>query len=541
MISDELLIYGGTLLDGTGGPRRAADLLVRGGRVEALLDPGALDPVAGGRAALDARGLFVAPGFIDIHSHSDFTLLADPRAVSAIAQGVTLEVIGNCGYGCAPLGGPAPPGLQVYGHRDQPPMDWRTTAGYFERLAAARPAVNVAALVPNGKLRLAVVGAAERPATPDERRLLARHLAEGLEAGAIGLSTGLEYGPERGCAEDEIVELCRVVARAGGLYATHTRNEEGRAAEAIAEAIRVAEAASVPLQISHISSVARLQADSRQAIEGALAQVEAARARGLDVAYDMHTRRFGTTTLSAALPAWALAGDRARLAAALASPELRAELHGRPTIVTRLARAGWDKVILLGCPSRPAWAGRSLADLAAELGVTPLDAVMAVLQAEADDIHRPMIAAFVYREEDARMVFEQPGCLVGSDATTLGPDGPLAGAVFHGAYTWAAWFYRHFTAGPGGLAPEAAVRRLTGLPAARLGLRGRGVVRPGAWADLAIFDPAAFAERGTLEDPNQLAVGMRHVLVNGVVTMRDGRLTGERGGRVLRRTEEVGR
>lgn len=538
-MSDELHIFGGKLVDGTGAPARPADLLVRDGRVAAILDPGAIEPGQSGREALDARGLVVAPGFIDVHSHSDFTLLADPRAVSAIAQGVTTEVIGNCGFGCAPLGGPAPPELNVYGHRPEPPMDWRGTAGYFARLEAARPAVNVAALVPNGKLRLATVGAAERPASLAERRAMAHLLAEGLEAGALGLSTGLEYGPERGCAEDEIVALVRQAARAGGLYATHTRNEQGRAAEAIAEAIRTAEAADAPLQISHISSVARLEADSRRAVEGALAQVEAARLRGLDVGFDMHTRLFGTTTLSAALPAWALAGGPAELAAALASPRLRDELHARPTIVTRLARSGWEKVMLLGCRARPEWSGRSLADLAAELGVAPLDAVLAVLRAEAAEIHRPMIAAFVYAEGDARLIFEQPDCMVGSDATTLCPDGPLAGAVFHGAYTWAAWFYRRYVRELGALTLEEAVRRLTGLPARRLRLRERGVVREGARADLAIFDPAAFAERGTLEAPNVPATGMAHVLVNGVVTLRDGAPSGARAGRVLRRQEEV--
>lgn len=538
-MTDELLVFGGSLIDGTGAPARPADLLLRDGRVAAILERGALEPGQGGRAALDARGLVVAPGFIDIHSHSDFTLLADPRAVSAIAQGVTMEVIGNCGFGCAPLGGPAPPGLNVYGHRPEPPMDWRSTAGYFARLEAARPAVNVAALVPNGKLRLATVGAEERPARPDERRMMARLLAEGLEAGALGLSTGLEYGPERGCSEEEIVALCRQTARAGGLYATHTRNEQGRAAEAIAEAIRVAEAAGAPLQISHISSVARLEANSRRAIEHALAQVEAARLRGLDVGYDMHTRLFGTTTLSAALPAWALALAPAELAAALDGPALRAELRARPSIVTRLAGAGWDKVMLLGCRARPEWTGRSLAEIAAELAVDPLDAVLAVLRAEVEQIHRPMVAAFVYEEADARLVFEQPGCMVGSDATTLCPDGPLAGAVFHGAYTWAAWFFRRYVRELRILTPEEAVHRLTGLPARRLRLRDRGVLRAGARADLAIFDPARFAERGTLAEPNQPAEGMVHVLVNGALTMRDGTLTGARAGRLLRRQEEV--
>lgn len=532
------MIVGGEVVDGTGAPPRPADVVVRDGRVAEILAPGQLG-AGGAGERLDARGLCVAPGFIDIHSHSDFTLLVDPRAASAIAQGVTTEVIGNCGYGCAPLGGPGPDEANIYGYRPDLALGWRGTAGYFARLAQARPAVNVAALVPNGKLRLATVGAADRPAAPDELALMERQLAEGMEAGAFGLSTGLEYGPERGCPEQEIVALCRVAAQRGGLYATHTRNQEGRAAEAIAEAIRTAAAAGAPLQISHISSVSRLEADGRAALERAIAQVEAARARGQDVAFDMHTRLFGTTTLSAALPPWALAGGRAGLEARLGDGRLRRELRERPSIVTRLARGDWSRVMLLGCRARPERSGRSIAELATELGADPLDAILAVLRDEADQVHAPMVAAFVYNEEDARLAFDHPACMVGSDATTLCPDGPLADAFFHGAYTWAAWFFRRFVRELRALTLEGAVHRLTGLPAARLGLKRRGALRPGAWADITVFDPATFAERGTLDAPNRLAAGVRHVLVNGVLTLRDGAPTGARGGRVLRRAEEA--
>jgi len=179
--------------------------------------------------------------------------------------------------------------------------------------------------------------------------------------------------------------------------------------------------------------------------------------------------------------------------------------------------------------------------LANELSLSPLDAIVSVLHAEADAIHQPMIAAFVYNQADTHLVFCQPDCMLGSDATTLAPDGPLADSVFHGAYTWAAWFYRRHVRELGLLTPEEAVYRLTGLPARRLALRERGFIREGAWADLAIFDPATFAERGTLAEPNVPAVGMVHVLVNGVVTLRDGVLSGARGGRLLRRQEEVRR
>jgi N-acyl-D-amino-acid deacylase len=538
MTSYDLLVTGGLIVDGTGAPPFRADLAIKAGRLAAIIPDGALDQqgAAGNLPALDARGLLVAPGFIDIHSHSDFTLLADPRAVSSVTQGVTLEVVGNCGHGCAPIVDPELVKSNIYGYQGHYPIGWRSMAGYLEQLEAVRPAVNVLTLVPNGNLRLAVVDALDRPATPDELWQMQRLLAQSLEEGAFGFSTGLEYGPERACAEAEIVALCQVAAEMGALYATHTRNRPGEAYETIAEAIRTAEAANLPLQISHIGVVARLADDGRRAVEQALEQVDAARARGLDVGFDMHTRLFGTTNLTAALPPWALEGDRDAIAGRLHDPALRRELHGYRSIITALARDDWSRIVLFDSRAQPELARKSIAEISAARGRDPLDTICDILLAEIDDIHALMVIAFAYHEHDIRAAFEHPGCMVGSDATALAPDGPLAGVSFHGAYTWAAWFFRHFVRDTRAFSPQEAVRRLTTLPAGRLGLADRGVVRVGAAADLASFDPTQFAERGTTFAPNQLAAGMHHVVVNGVVTLKDGALTGARGGQVLRRT-----
>jgi N-acyl-D-aspartate/D-glutamate deacylase len=537
MSNYDLLIAGGEVVDGTGAPPLAADLAIAGGRIAAVVPPGAFDAMdqTARPPALDARGLLVAPGFIDIHSHSDFTLLADPRAVSSIAQGVTLEVIGNCGHGCAPIADPENVKSNIYGYQAGYPLGWRSMAGYLEQLESGRPAVNVLTLVPNGNLRLAVAGTLDRPSTSDELRQMRRLLAQSLQEGAFGFSTGLEYGPERACSEEEIVALCEVAAQAGGFYATHTRNRPGEAHGAIAEAIRTAEAAGLPLQISHISVVARLADDGRRAVESALEQVDAARARGLDAGFDMHTRLFGTTNLTAALPPWALEGDQAAVAARLCDPALRRELREYRSIITALARGDWSRIVLYDSRAQPELARKSIAEISAIRGADPLDTICDVLVGEAGDMHALMVIAFAYNEQDIRAAFEHPGCMVGSDATALAPDGPLAGSSFHGAYTWAGWFYRHFVRDTRTLAPQEAVRRMTGLPAARLGLRDRGVISAGAHADIAIFDPEQFAERGTTFEPNQLAAGMRHVLVNGVLAVRDGALTGARGGQVLRR------
>jgi N-acyl-D-aspartate/D-glutamate deacylase len=527
----DLLICGGEVVDGTASPPVSADIAVKDGRIVAI------GPLASAEdmPTLDAQGLLVAPGFIDIHSHSDFTLLVDPRAVSSITQGVTLEVVGNCGHGCAPIGNPDLARMNIYGCQPSHELTWRTMAGYLARLEAGRPAVNVISLTPNGNLRLAVTGLVDRPATGAELRQMKKLLAQSLAEGAWGFSTGLEYGPEQGCSEAEVVELCKVCAQAGGLYATHTRNRAGEAHETIAEAIRTSAAAHVPLQISHISVVARLVEDGGWAVGQALEQVAAARPSGLDVTFDMHTRLFGTTNLSAALPPDMLEGSKAELAHRLRDPSLRRALHSYPSIITALARGDWSKIMLFNSQTQPELCGVSLAEISGRWRLDPFDAICELLLAEIDDIHSLMILAFTYRAEDLRRAFADPTCMVGSDATALAPDGPLASSAFHGAYTWAAWFFRHFVREQGLISAPEAVRRLTQLPANRLGLTDRGVLRLGAWADLAIFDPATFGEQGTTLQPNQVATGMKHVVVNGIVTLRDGKLTGARGGRVLRR------
>ena len=263
--------------------------------------------------------------------------------------------------------------------------------------------------------------------------------------------------------------------------------------------------------------------------------MDEARARGIDVAFDMHTRLFGTTNLSAALPPWALDGSVTEVAKRLRDPATRRELKGYHSIITALARGDWSRIVLFDSAIQPEVSRRSVADIARERGVDAFDAIYDVLLADVENIHRQMIVAFAYKEEDIRPAFLHPMCMVGSDATALATDGPLAGASFHGAYTWAAWFYRHFARDTRTFTPQEAIRRITALPANRLGLIDRGVIRKDARADLAVFDPAVFAESGTTFEPNQIAVGMRHVLVNGIVGVRDGQLTDERGGQVLRR------
>ena len=518
-MSLDLVVRGGTVYDGTGAPGREADVGVVDGRIAAV---GALD--RNGARRVDAEGLAVAPGFIDIHSHSDYTLLVDPRAVSAIHQGVTLEVVGNCGFGCFPIGDPAAAQRAIYGYSGDVPITWSSAGGYFERLEEARPAVNVLSLVPNGQLRLATVGLADRPADTAERARMEELLNESLDEGGWGYSTGLEYAWEQAATEEEVTSL----ARHAPFYATHTRRRDDGAADAVAEAVRTGRSAGVRLQVSHL--VPRNGAEeSRRCIE----LIDEAHDAGDDVAFDMHTRTFGFTHLYAALPARALAASGDELAATLRDPSRRDEMRGHRSILS--AGGDWSRVVLLDNPFWPDYARRDLAAIAADRRQQPFDAVCDLLLGAVDEPHRLMVVIHAYSEEQQREAFAHPLCAPASDATTLAPTGPLRESFFHGAYTWAAWFWRFAVNTERFLSREQAVHRLTGQPAERLGLSDRGALREGARADVVVFDPERFAERGSIFEPNVLAEGVRHVIVNGVETLRDGELTGDRAGMVLRR------
>jgi N-acyl-D-aspartate/D-glutamate deacylase len=519
-----IVIRGGTILDGTGGEPFAADVAIDGDRIAAV---GEVPPTES--LEIDAAGLNVAPGFVDLHSHSDYTLLVDPRAASAVHQGVTLEVVGNCGFGCFPVRDPELARKAIYGYSPDVPIDWSSAGGYFDRLETARPAVNVLSLVPNGQLRLATVGLAERPAEAAELIAMSDLLRESLAEGAWGYSTGLEYAQEAGASEDEVAALCSAMAAGGGLYATHTRRRDEGAAESVAEAVRVARSAQARLQVSHLVPRNGIE-ESRRSMQ----IVEDAREAGLDVEFDMHTRLYGLTHLYAALPPWVLAEEPGRQAGLLRDPAARDRMRPHRSILS--AGDDWSRIVLLDNPFWPAYSRRDVASVAADRGQDPLDAVYDLLLGALEEPQQLMVIIHAYTEDEQREAFAHPLCVPGSDATTLAPDGPLAGTWFHGAYTWASWFYRFMVRDEHLLSPAQAVHKLTAQPAARIGLSDRGVLRAGARADVTVFDGARFAERGTTFEPNRLATGVRHVFVNGVHTLRDGALTGERGGQVLRRS-----
>ncbi len=524
----DLVIRGGRVVNGTGAAAFGGDIGVTGDRITAIGDLS----MAEARDTLDAAGLVVAPGFIDIHSHSDFTLLIDPRGHSQVYQGVTTELVGNCGHGCAPLG----PNVEaftgnIYGYQDVLPIDWTTMEGYLARMEEAAPAVNVATLVPNGNLRLAVVDDVRRPANGEETAGMARLLEQGLDAGAFGFSTGLEYPAEREASEEELIELCRVTARSGGLYATHERNRELLAIEAVEEGLRAAAATGVRLQLSHIIPRRGGPADS---LERCIELVEAAHAGGLDVEFDAHTRLHGITNLSAVLPSWAVDGGPGRLRRYLTDPATRVRLKRYDSIISSFGLGGWDRVALFSSEGSPGKVSHSIDELTPH-GGDPYDTMYDLLLAEGDDPHGALLIVHSYDDDMLAYTFRHPLCTTESDATALCTDGPLADTTFLGAYTWAGSFFRTMVRERQDLTLAEAVYKLTAQPADRIGLAGRGRLLEGKQADIVVFDADEFSDRGTLDEPNRPAVGVRDVLVNGGLTVLDGKETGSRSGRVLQR------
>jgi N-acyl-D-aspartate/D-glutamate deacylase len=518
-VTVDVAIRNGRVVDGSGRPSFVADVGIDGDRIVSIGEtPAAV-------AEIDAAGLDVTPGFVDVHSHSDYTLLVDPRAVSALHQGVTTEIVGNCGHGCFPIRDPMLAQRAIYGYMPSLPLTWRDATGYFERLEAAGPAVNVASLVPNGQLRLAVVGLEDRPATGEERAAMERLLEESLEQGAWGFSTGLEYAAERAANVDELSPLCAACARAGGLYATHTRFRDAGSEDAVAEAIATATQADVRLQISHL-----VPRNGMDATHTCIEHVERAAAQGLDVAFDMHTRLFGTTFLSTAIPPALLGGD------GIGTPAWKRAAVEAMRSYTSILSAGedWSRVVLLDNELWPDYARKDIASIAADRSQSPDEAICDLLAAPGAP-GTLMVIIHCYTEDQQAEAFHHPLCTPGSDATTLATDGPLATSLFHGAYTWAAWYLRFMVRARRLLSVEEAVRRLTSDPARRVGLLDRGELRVGAFADVTVLDTESVRERGTIFDPNQLATGVRHVLVNGGHALSDGRLTGTRTGGVLRR------
>jgi len=517
----DLVLRGGTVFDGTGAAGRIMDVAIEGDRISAV---GANLPT--GVSEIDVRGLAVAPGFVDVHSHAYMNLLIENRAESRIRQGVTLEVVGQDGGSIGPWSDD-----QFEATRDRYrargiDIDFRDPAGFVERVGRERPAVNVATMVGNGALRGLVVGSEDRPATDAEIGEMKELLADQLRRGCVGLSSGLEYTPSGFADAAELVELASVLRGTGYPYASHMRNEDDRLLGAVEEALHVGRVAGVPVQISHLK--AQGQRNYWKA-EAALDLIERSRADGVDVHFDRYPYTAYATGLSNLFPSSFRSGGNAAFLQRLRAPDTAARLE--KACRDKVALLGdWNSVQISSTNDETSWArGRLVGDLARERATEPYALTVELLEANGGSVG--MIGHGMSEENTAKILAHPLGMLC-SDGGAYAPYGPLStGSPHPRGYGSFPRLLGHYVRDTGALTLESAIHKVTQMPARKLRIADRGELRQGAFADVVVFDPASVADRATFDDPHQYPTGIEHVVVNGMLTIRDGEHTGSLGGR----------
>lgn len=529
MSRDRFLLRSGLLVDGTGARPGRADVLIADGRIAAIGDLGGSVEAA----EIAADGRVVAPGFVDVHSHADFTILAFPSADSAVRQGVTTILTGNCGGGVAPASAAHDVRRVAFAYSSEWGVDvsWGSFASYLERVRGV--AVNVAALVPHGAIRNAVMGLEARPPSRTELERMKQLLDEALASGGAGFSTGLEYQP--GCYADaeEIVELTEVAARRGGLYATHMRNRAERFADATREALEVARRAGVRLQLSH---VAPRPYAPRDQVELAFEAIESARGSGLEVWVDTFPEIWGPGTLADLFPREVTQGTPHEVMRRLRERAVRrmiGEFFVRGD--NFLVRAGgYEQIFISSSPTRPEDSGRSLVDLAARAQTTVAELSCEMLLEAGPQLMSVGIRHLYATEDDLRRTLRLPNCSLGSDGVVTTGEGRECPFPWNAStYGYAPRTLAYYARDVGLFTIEEAVRRLSALPAQAIGLRDRGVLKEGSAADVVVFDLDRVRDRTTPEDMARHPGGIEHVFVNGAPAVLDGAPTGSRPGKVL--------
>lgn len=514
----DLVLVGGSVVDGTGSPARRADVGIVGDRIAAV---GQLGDSTAARV-LDVSGLVVAPGFIDMLGWSQYTILVDNRGVSKVTQGITTEVTGE-GWSPAPVNATTLRDDSAQFAAWGIAVDWRDLSGYFARLERSGIPFNIATFVGHTTLRLYVMGHARRAPTAAELRTMQALADTAMQQGALGLSTSLVYEPASYATTAEITALARVAARHGGLYVSHIRDEREGISRAIDEALQIGRAAGLPVEIWHLKVAGRRNWGRMPAI---IARLDSLRGAGVRVGANSYPYAASATNLAAALPSWVRSGGPEAMLRRLREPRSRARL--------RRELGDLSGVMVLGTldTALRRYQGRRIPEIAREEGKLPADVLMDLLLADGGGTGA---AFFSMGEEDVRAAVATSWIGVGSDFGAVAPDGPLgANAVHPRAYGTFTRILGRYVRQEHALSLEAAVRKMTGVAADRFGLSGRGYLRPGYFADITVFDPAAVVDRATFERPHQISAGMRHVIVNGRFTLEDGRLTGERPGRPLR-------
>jgi N-acyl-D-amino-acid deacylase len=517
----DVLIKDGLIFDGTGAPPVKSDI---GVVKDAIADIGDLTGTSA-EVMIAATGKYVCPGFIDVHSHSDTYLLIEPSAYSKISQGITTEVTGNCGASAAPLTG---------GYRlpsdwldKKYPGDWRTMAEYRQLIGQARPAVNVFPLVGHNALRAGVAGYENRPVTAAEIRKMCALLEQAIEEGGHGLSAGLIYSPGMFATTDEIVGLAKVVARRNGIYTSHMRSEGSGLLDAIRETIAIARQAGVKAEISHLKTSGK---KNWNLADDAISLIHRAIGEGMTIAADRYPYTSSCTDLDAIFPAWAAEGGHDAVMRRLRSKTERSRL--REELLKSRSPDYWPTITIgsTAAPDNRRFQGMPLPAVAAALKMEPVDAALHIV--ETDELKTSAFFSGMSEKNMLRILAES-FVMIGTDASLRAPSGPLSKDYPHPrAYGSFPRFIRMVMETKFITMPDA-VRKMTSLPASHFGIGGRGTLRKSAKADIVVFDPESITDTATYAEPRLTARGIDYVLVNGTITVKDGKMTGLRAGRFI--------
>ncbi|MBI3450621.1 MAG: D-aminoacylase [Acidobacteria bacterium] len=535
----DLIFDGGRVVDGTGAPWFVADVAVTGDRIAAIGD------LSKARATrrVDATGLVITPGFIDMLGQSEYNVLVDNRAASKITQGITTEITGE-GQSIAPINARiVEESKEVYERYGVKPT-WTTIDGYLKALELAHPAINLGTFVGEGGVRNLVVGEDDRPATSKEIEAMQAAVAQAMEEGAFGLSTSLQYVPDRFASTDEIIALAKVAARYGGTYITHQRSESDAIDTSLDEIFRIAREAKIPAQIYHLKTAC---AKNWGRMPGVLKRISQARAEGLDVSADQYPWTAGQNGLDANLPLWVRDGGRDKLIERLKDPAVRARVKADmakddPSWTNQYLCCGGPAGILIASvlnPDLKKHEGRRLDEIARADGKDPMDALMDIVSADRANTSNII---FIMNEDDVRTALKSPLVSLGTDSPAVAEDGIFSQEKSHPrAWGSTARILGRYVRDEKLLSMEEAVRKMTSLPASRMGLADRGVVRPGMAADLVAFNPDTIRDRSTYEDPLHYSVGIPYVAINGKLVVDGGKITAERPGKALRGPGWTGR
>jgi len=524
----DLVIKDGIIIDGTGARALASDLGLKNGRIAAI------GPIVAGRGirAVEAKGLVVCPGFIDVHTHTDVQLLANPKAESAVRQGITTLVSGNCGSSPFPIADAiyeeSKANLKEIYDLD---LSWRDIVGFLARLEQTGTAVNYATLVGQGSVRGAALGFDNRPPQPAELERMKQLVQEAMKAGAFGLSSGLEYTPSGFAQAEELIELCRVVAGHKGVYATHMRNEGERLLESLDESIDAAKQSGVSLQISHFKTANRGNWDKAGA---ALARVEAARREGLNISCDRYPYIACSTGVSFYFPEWVREGTTDQFLARLKDRRLESRIRGHLAAQEKKLGSWRDVVLSSVVTQKNKWVeGRNILDAAAQARQKPFEFMRDLLLAERGRVE---MVAFNMSEGNLKKFLGHPLVGVGTDGSALAPYGRLGlGKPHPRNYGTFPRVLGKYVRQEKILSLEAMIKKMTFLPARKFGFDKRGVISVGSWADLVLFDPDTVADAATWTDPHRYPVGIPYVVVNGRLVIDQGTHTGDLPGKVLRK------